>query len=56
MGTPAGWKPGDQFVRIDIITRAVGLNLEDQNSKDQNSGNQNSQISQKTGSMGLRFW
>ncbi len=45
MGTPAGWKPGDQFVRIDIITRAVGLNLEDQNS----------QVSQKTGSMGLRF-
>ena len=50
MGTPAGWKPGDQFVRIDIQTRAVRLNLEDQNSKDQNS-----QVSQKTGSMGLRF-
>ncbi len=46
MGTPAGWKPGDEFVRIDIVTRAVGLNLEDQES----------QVSQKTGTMGLRFW
>ena len=53
MGTPAGWKPGDKFVTIDIETKAKRLDLP--NSDGSKTVDQKS-ISQSSGSMGFRFW
>jgi peroxiredoxin (alkyl hydroperoxide reductase subunit C) len=54
MGTPEGWQPGDEFVKIDIVTRVKKLDLNAKEAQDADTAKK--AFSSKDGSMGFRFW